>query len=287
MKTLENSNLVNGQFEFELLDSNRRVIQTATNYQDGRILFEEIEFTSSGSYQYFIREKIGNDSQIEYDRSEHTVVVQVEEVDGRLIAIADYNTDPHFNNVYVPNSNAAVIMAQKVLENGLLQNNQFEFELLDQNGNILQTTTNDSEGNIIFEELVFDREGSFRYELREKNTNVSQIKYDDSIIEVSVEIFLENGQLSAGVNYESEAIFINEQLDQSTPEEEMVTSSPKQTGSASNVTRSNNLPNTGTMSPNRMITIVGLLLIALTFIILVLKKMVTQQIKQNSRSRRK
>lgn len=90
--------LSNGQFSFELLDSNMNVIQTVTNgivLQDGAygglapVMFDSIDFEGVGSYVYYIREVVGSEDVI-YDDSLIKVVVDVNDNNGRLYTDVDY-----------------------------------------------------------------------------------------------------------------------------------------------------------------------------------------------------
>ena len=64
-------------------------------------------------------------------------------------------------NYYFTNSNNSpigqfVLEGQKILEGETLSEGQFTFELLDADGNVLQTVTNDADGNIIFDPIKVD-----------------------------------------------------------------------------------------------------------------------------------
>ena len=56
----------------------------------------------------------------------------------------------------------AVIKAKKVLEGGTFKNGQFSFALKDADGKVLQTVTNDAEGNVSFN-VEYNKAGEYRY----------------------------------------------------------------------------------------------------------------------------
>jgi pilin isopeptide linkage protein len=80
-KTLSGADLskLSGIFRFELLDSSKKVIDTAKNDASGRFTFAPIEYDKAGDYTYFIQEMNGGKTidGIEYDGSVYKVTVHV------------------------------------------------------------------------------------------------------------------------------------------------------------------------------------------------------------------
>jgi hypothetical protein len=80
-KTLENASLTDGAFEFELLDSNKNVIETKSCTATGDVTFRARNYTGAANETYYIREKVpaaSNDSDMQsYDKSEYKVSVVV------------------------------------------------------------------------------------------------------------------------------------------------------------------------------------------------------------------
>ncbi len=79
-KNLTGADLVNGQFNFELLNSSRSVIQTKPCDNDGSIKFDSFTYSAAANETYYIREKIPatQDSDIKsYDTTEYRVSVVV------------------------------------------------------------------------------------------------------------------------------------------------------------------------------------------------------------------
>ena len=82
-KTLTGGNLEAGEFRFGLYDSNGTLIETKTNDASGNITFRTIPYYTAGTYSYTVKEinEQGENtvSDIEYDPSVYTVMVNVDE----------------------------------------------------------------------------------------------------------------------------------------------------------------------------------------------------------------
>lgn len=94
-KRLEGKTLKDGQFTFELVEyQTGKVVMTATNKADGTIVFEELSLTAVGTYTYIMREVIGDDDNIVYDKKEYVVIVTVTDdpSTGKLQAKVQYGS---------------------------------------------------------------------------------------------------------------------------------------------------------------------------------------------------
>lgn len=65
---------------------------------------------------------------------------------------------------------------------------QFRFELLNENGDVIDVAKNDENGVVMFGEIYYDAEGTFEYTVREVNDGQKDITYDDKIYNVSVKV---------------------------------------------------------------------------------------------------
>ena len=107
-KQLKGGKLSNGQFSFELLDGADKVYRTAKNDAEGRIVFNSIRFTRTGTFVFTLREKQDGQKNIAYDTATFRARVAVTEHDGQLQAQvrwskADVAADPiFFNKVTIP-----------------------------------------------------------------------------------------------------------------------------------------------------------------------------------------
>lgn len=93
-KTLQARDLQAGEFTFQLLDENDRVIQTKTNAADGTISFDPIVYdeTSVGQTKYFfVREVRGNDQTVNYDSTLYGYKVNIiDNGDGTLTLVQSF-----------------------------------------------------------------------------------------------------------------------------------------------------------------------------------------------------
>lgn len=81
--------------------------------------------------------------------------------------------------------------ATKVLKGSELANGQFTFKLLDSEGNVLQTASNDSEGKIVFQPIQYTAEDhgkTFEYSIVEVNDNQDNYVYDPHTAKVKVAV---------------------------------------------------------------------------------------------------
>ena len=81
--------------------------------------------------------------------------------------------------------------ATKVLKGSQLANAQFEFMLLDAQGKVLQTATNDAEGKVHFQTIQYTAEDhgkTFEYSIVEVNDSQDNLTYDNHAAKVSVTV---------------------------------------------------------------------------------------------------
>lgn len=87
-KVLNGRDLKVGEFSFELLDADGKVIDTRTNAADGTVKFDNLSYDVAGTYTYKVREVKGDDANVTYDTNEHTYTVEVKDVDGELKVVS-------------------------------------------------------------------------------------------------------------------------------------------------------------------------------------------------------
>ena len=208
-KVLTGRTLQANEFDFELVDEDGTVLQTKANDGTGKIYFDALPYEETGEYHYTIREKAGIDGTITYDRKELAVVVTVTDEDGQLTAVAKYEGNQVFENDYTPQAGSVVLSAEKVLTGRTLQANEFDFELVDEDGTVLQTKANDVTGKIYFDALAYDEAGEYHYTIREQAGSNSTITYDAKELAVVVTVTDEAGQLTAVAEYEGDQVFEN------------------------------------------------------------------------------
>nr|WP_308666696.1 FctA domain-containing protein [Enterococcus innesii] len=208
-KELTGKALSADEFQFQLLDEQGEVLQTKSNDANGKIYFDAIDYDQAGTYKYTIREVAGTDSTIAYDDTVYHVTVNVEDQAGQLVASPSYEGSAVFKNSYNPAKGSAVLEASKELTGKALSADEFQFQLLDEQGEVLQTKTNDASGKIYFDAIDYDQAGTYKYTIREVAGTDSTITYDDTVYHVTVNVEDQAGQLVASPSYEGNAIFKN------------------------------------------------------------------------------
>lgn len=209
-KTLVGKELEAGKYEFELKEGDK-VIGTATNAADGKVVFPSITYTEAGTHTYTVAEKAGNEENVTYDTTVHTVTVEVaDNGQGKLVSTITGNkpafvnkytapTPPPTPNPQQPTPATATIQANKVLTGKELKDGQFEFELTFQ-GNVVDTAKNKADGSVTFKSQSFTSPGKYEYTITEKAGNEAGVTYDKTVHKVTVEVAYDtNGKLVATV----------------------------------------------------------------------------------------
>lgn len=145
-KRLTGRELKADEFEFELVDKDNKVIDSARNDKDGDIRFKPLTYSRDndgaddcGEHRYVIREKNTGEKNVTYDKTEHHVTVTVSDnLQGNLTAKVQYDptdgktdktkgdavgdkpstipgmvtvtgTRPEFTNSYIPPETPAIV----------------------------------------------------------------------------------------------------------------------------------------------------------------------------------
>ncbi|MBW9324076.1 LPXTG cell wall anchor domain-containing protein [Enterococcus casseliflavus] len=143
------------------------------------------------------------------DDTVYHVTVNVEDQSGQLVASPSYEGSAVFKNSYNPAKGSAVLEASKELTGKALSADEFQFQLLDEQGEVLQTKTNDANGKIYFDAIDYDQVGTYKYTIREVAGTDSTITYDDTVYHVTVKVEDQTGQLVASPAYQESIIFKN------------------------------------------------------------------------------
>lgn len=103
---------------------------------------------------------------------------------------------------------SADILAKKELQGGVFKAGQFSFVLKDGDGKVLQTVTNDADGNVSFH-VEYNKAGEYRYTISEvvpedaENNVKDHITYDTTEHDVMVTVTNGEGKLEAAVTYDN------------------------------------------------------------------------------------
>ena len=181
-----------------------------TNFDDGK------------TYSYLIRETNTNREGYVYDESVYRMTLSIaDNGDGSLTITPTYeqrvltnaeaieadptvepvyeyepleNEKPLFENSYSSTGSVA-LRAWKTLKARPLQENEFSFTLLDNEGNAIETVGNTADGTVAFTPLNFtqaDAGKTFYYFVRENKGSDAAVNYDDSKFGYSVQV-IDNG----------------------------------------------------------------------------------------------
>ena len=173
-----------GEFTFDVYEgkmtaeqlAGAKPVRTATNGADGSVNFDAFSYAKPGTYEYTIVERKGDLAYVTYDDAAHHAVVTVVDNAGTLQASVAYDgadaTKPTFTNTYkakATNSGAIALTKSVDVHDGSyqLKAGDFAFELVGSDGTVLQTQKNDAKGKVYFNELTFDRAGTFPFTVRE------------------------------------------------------------------------------------------------------------------------
>lgn len=233
-KHLAGRDLNDGEFAAELKDSDGNLLQTkrfarvprdaqsdkATDVREGEgtLEFDKLTFDRAGVYTYTVTEQDGNLGGVTYDRTVHTVTVTVTEdaKTHRLVAAVSYSNGEGgedgilFRNTYQPGNVMVGLAARKNLTGRGLKADEFEFELVDKDGKVIDSARNDKDGDIRFKPLTYGRDnngiddcGEHRYVIRERNTGEKNVTYDRTEHHVTVTVGDDlQGNLTAKVEYD-------------------------------------------------------------------------------------
>ena len=137
--------------------------QEATSDENGYVSFTNIP----SGYSYTLSEKTAPDG---YDKTESTYTVTVSYDTVSVAGVSDLSNFQIANQkTYVPVPPKHTITATKAVDGATLEADQFSFQLLDSQGNVLQTKTNAADGSVTFDEIDYADAGvgTYTYTVKE------------------------------------------------------------------------------------------------------------------------
>lgn len=223
--------LAQDEYSFALYEEGaEEPLQTVTNGAPNgnaaAFQFDSITYAEAGTHTYKVYE-LGTDGEpgtggidtdnVSYSEEVYTITVIVSESnDGRGLSVSSdvQNSKIVFTNTYTPESvvvgpsGSAQIGGTKTLNaaegtDRTLKEGEFTFVLLDGDGNEVSSATNAADGSFVFDDLTFDKAGTYSYTVAEKSGNAGGITYDETLYGVTIEVTEDTNanELVAQVSY--------------------------------------------------------------------------------------
>lgn len=224
-KKLKGRDLVEGEFEFQLVeinaDGSESVAVTGRNAADGTVALDPVTYTAPGTHGYELREVVGTAGGVTYDRATYRVRTTVTDAGNGTLAVkhelADAEGKPTgdgsvtFTNGYEAAPVTLRLGAAKVLKGAELKAGQFSFELKGRDGKVMSTARNAADGSVTFDALTFKQAGTYTFTVSEVDDGQAHVTYDRAVHKIVVAVSDEaadgskTGYLSAKVSYEGDA----------------------------------------------------------------------------------
>lgn len=204
------------RFTFELYKADAQGNKTeekvggAVSVKNGETAsFADLSFDTAGTYNYVIHETghNGNGWTPAADVKVQVVVKKSDDSKSFVIDSITYNGEntgsANFIDTYKAEKTSVSLAAKKTLKGAVLAANQFSFQLKDANGNILQTKSNDTEGNVAFDAIEYTAPGTYEYGICESKGAELGVVYDETEHAAKVVVTDDGqGQLHAAVSYD-------------------------------------------------------------------------------------
>lgn len=208
-KTLDGRKLQEGEFTFQIVAGDQTI--TAANDADGKATLGPINFTKAGTYTYKVSEVEPAENKlagVTYDGRTYDVVFTVTDDGNGQLAVSHVvqgaeDNVAAFKNVYTPGpidySVTSSIDVTKSLDGRDLMAGEFGFELVDGEGNVKATGTNDASGKVTMDAVEYTKPGEYKYTLREADNGLAGVTYDKATYDVTVTVKADDvtGALSA------------------------------------------------------------------------------------------
>ena len=224
-KKLKGRDLVEGEFEFQLIeinaDGSESIAATGKNAADGTVALNPVTYTTPGTHSYELREVTGTAGGVTYDRATYRVRTTVTDAGNGTLAVKHELVDAEgnptgddsvtFTNGYEAAPVTLKLGAAKVLKGAELKAGQFSFELKSRDGKVMSTARNAADGSVTFDALTFKQAGTYTFTVSEVDDGQAHVTYDRAVHKIVVTVSDEDangtktGYLSAKVSYEGDA----------------------------------------------------------------------------------
>ena len=213
-KTLTGRGLKADEFNFQLKDAQEKVVSTATNDANGSFAFDDLTFDAAGTYSYTVTEDTSNlpagVSPVTEGPKSVTIVV-TDNGDGTLSA--DVRKDAlEFENSYEAGAAMVQLSFAKTLSGRptALTDGEFQFQLKDEQDNVVATASNDAAGTVTFPRMAFGKAGTYTYKVSEVVGSAAGITYDADVRKVTIKVADDGeGYLVAKTSVDGDTTFAN------------------------------------------------------------------------------
>lgn len=213
-KTLTGRDLRAGEFSFQLKDASGKLVQTVTNDESGNFHFDDLTFDEPGTYTYTVSEDTSSlpagVSAVTAGSKSVTIVV-TDNGDGTLSA--DVRKDAlEFENSYEAGAAMVQLSFAKTLSGRptALTDGEFQFQLKDEQDNVVATASNDAAGTVTFPRMAFGKAGTYTYKVSEVVGSAAGITYDADVRKVTIKVADDGeGYLVAETSVEGDTTFAN------------------------------------------------------------------------------
>lgn len=193
-KNLTGRDLAEGEFTVVMTDDNDARVSQGVNDANGNIALDAITFTKPGDYVYDLYEAPGSKGGVTYDTARYKATAHVtDNGDGTMSVTWDFANAADeainaitFNNTYEAAPTSVILGGSKVLDGRELAANEFQFQLADKDGNVLQTVANAADGGFSFDSITYDQTGTYEYVISEVKGDVEGVTYDETTYAVKV-----------------------------------------------------------------------------------------------------
>lgn len=220
-----------GDFAFELVGPDGKVLQTQKNDADGKVAFDELTFDQAGTFIYTVREVQPTDDApgvpgVTYTGKTYTLTYVVKDNNDGKLVVESSTVEPSdegtengvtpntmsFANSYQPRATSYQISGTKVLENAdpattrTPADGEFMFALIDADtGQEIDRTTNVGKA-FTFKAISYTATGSHAYQVKEVAGQDGTITYSDAVLDVTVNVTDAggSGRLTATANKTAE-----------------------------------------------------------------------------------
>ncbi len=230
-KTLDGETPDEGAFSFNLSGTaqNGEVIdETVTNDAEGKITFSTLSFDEIGEYTFTIVE-IQGDDKIHYDTVERVVTVKINLDNANECYTATISGDA---NATISGSGEASVgkfknstktpvivelQAEKIITDSegnelTLNGEDFEFAIIDENGETVKTVKNDADGIIDLGSMTFNAAGTYIYYVSEIAGDDELISYDEAEYNIVIVVTEGETEFTADISY----VLVNDEVDEIT-----------------------------------------------------------------------